>query len=285
MRLIANPKDSINVARSLLAPIIFLSPFYFGLPEGYEVVSAIAIYALIGDTNYVLHLHIHRPFTSNKTANTLLDLSLASVSGMTASNWRIQHLYGHHHGKDLLFRGSPTWELEKFTPLRALSFCFRSIGPTFWRPYLESFRLGILSNVKQPINYRWAFIEHTLLVIFLCLLATVNLKLTLFYVLPLYALTYFISRYVDYLNHYGCDENSDNVYEHSNNCLCPIFNMFTHNFGYHTVHHIRPSAHWTELPELYQQIEDRIPARCKKRFSWSFLLLPYHFYLSGQGKM
>lgn len=278
-------RDTTNVIRSLLAPVVFFLPFYMGLPEGYEVLAVILIYVVIGDSNYILHLHIHRPFSRNRAVNLLLDLCLGSVTGMTASNWRIQHKYGHHCGIDILFRGGGNWELEKYTPLRALSFCFRSILVTFWRPIVLSFQNGVLANKRRPINYRWAFAEQCLLVMFVILLAFWNLKIVLLYVLPLYGLTYFISRYVDYLNHYGCDERSDNVYEHANNSLNWLFNRVTHNFGYHTAHHLRPGAHWTKLPAIHARIENDIPQHCKKPFSWSWMLLPYHFYLSWSGRM
>ncbi len=217
--------------------------------------------------------------------NLLIDLLLASVTAMTASNWRIQHLYGHHRGVDILFRGSADWELEKYSPLRAISFCARSVWRTFWRPFWEAFKCGILENTKTPINYRWAFIEHCLLLLFMGFLCYVNAPIFLFYVLPLYVLTYFITRYVDYLNHYGCDETSDNIYEHANNSLSKIFNRTTHNFGYHTAHHVKPGAHWTKLPEIHEEIAGKIPIRCKTPVSWSWMLLPYHFYLSLRGQM
>ena len=79
---------------------------------------------------------------------------------------------------------------------------------------------------------------------------------------------------MDYLNHYGCDESSKNPFERANNSLAWWFNYKTHNFGYHTAHHMRPGAHWTELPDIHRTIADRIPERCLKPFSWSFLLMP-----------
>jgi hypothetical protein len=99
------------------------------------------------------------------------------------------------------------------------------------------------------------------------------------YLLPWYAVTHFISRYVDYLNHYGCDESSNNPFERSNNSLAWWFNYTTHNFRYHTANHMRPGAHWTELPVIHRTIAGTIPPCCLKQFSWSFLLMPYHFYL------
>ena len=88
-----------NVVRSLVAPLIFFWPFLFGLSSA----TAVALYAIVllvvlVDLNYVLHLHAHRPFSSNRVANIVLDLCLGSVTGMTSANWRIQHVYGHHRG-------------------------------------------------------------------------------------------------------------------------------------------------------------------------------------------
>ena len=278
-------EDWINVVRALLAPFIFFFPFFSGFPQGYELIFVALIYFLVGDSNYILHLHIHNPFTRSTITNRIIDLSLASVTAMTASNWRIQHLLGHHRGIDILFNGSKDWEIENYSPIRALSYCFRSMGYAFWRPLSQSFYKGALLREKRPIDFRWAFAEHCLLILFFVLLTFLNYKLALFYVLPLYFLTYFITRYVDYLNHYGCDEQSDNKFAHANNTLNPFFNRFTHNFGFHTAHHLRPSAHWTTLPEIHEQIEDHIPANQKKQVSWSWMLLPYHFYLSLNGRM
>ena len=285
MQILKYKQDRTNVVRAFLAPIIFFLPFYTGLPAGYEFAVAGIVYFLVGDSNYILHLHIHNPFSRYRALNTLIDLALASVTAMTASNWRIQHLHGHHRGVDILFNGSKDWEVEKYSPLRALSYCFRSMWWTFWRPLAQSFVKGVIRRETLPIDYRWAFMEHLILFAFIGLLALINWKLLLFYVLPLYALTYFITRYVDYLNHYGCDEESDDVYAHANNSLHPTFNRLTHNFGYHTAHHLKPSAHWTKLPEIHREIDAKIPEECKKNMSWSWVLLPYHFYLSRQGRI
>ena len=74
------------------------TPFAVNWFAGYEIVYAIFAFMLIGDTNYLLHLHIHRPFSRKPALNLLFDLSMGATTGMTASNWRMQHLYGHHRG-------------------------------------------------------------------------------------------------------------------------------------------------------------------------------------------
>lgn len=284
-RLIVHPADRLNVARALIAPFLLFAPFVGGVFHGHELLYAIVIFLLIGKTNYLLHLHIHRPFSRSRFLNVVLDLSMGAVSGMTSSNWRIQHLYGHHCGVDLPYRGDRAWHMERYTWLRATSYSITSLWGTFFEPIRESFRKGILANVETPISYRWAFCEQMLLLAFVTVLAWWQPRLVLVYLLPWYLLTQFITRYVDYLNHYGCNERSDNRYEHANNSLSWWFNVTTHNFGYHTAHHIRPGAHWTELPEIHRSIADRIPEKNLKSFSWSGILMPYHFYLSRTRRM
>jgi fatty acid desaturase len=264
--------------------MMVFAPFVLTRSAETGVVYVVAAFMLVGDINHTLHLHVHRPFTRSRPFNLVLDLSMGLATGMTSSNWRIQHVEGHHRGRDFGYRLATTWELERYSPLRALSFCLRSIWPTFCAPLGESFRKGILTNTTLPISYRWAFCEQTLLLALLACFAYFRPGMTCGYLLPWYAVTYFMTRYVDYLNHYGCDEGGVSTFGHANNSLAAWYNRLNNNFGYHTAHHMRPDAHWSELPAIHEQIVDKIPPRCLKGFGWSFLLMPYHFYLSRLGR-
>jgi fatty acid desaturase len=281
---IAHPADRPNAARALAAPFLLFAPFVVDLVAGYEIVYGIIAFTVIGKTNYLLHLHIHRPFSAKPAFNLILDLSMGVVTGMVGSNWRIQHLYGHHRGIDLPYRGEREIA-EDYSPLRAISFSAASLWDTFYSPIAESFRKGIVDDVKTPIRYRWAFCEQLLLLLCVAGLMCWQPRLVLTYLLPWYVAMYFVTRYVDYLNHYGCDEGSEDPYRRANNSLSRWFNLTTHNFGYHTAHHIRPGAHWTELPAIHRTIADQIPDRHIKFFSWAGLLMPYHFYRSVRGRM
>jgi fatty acid desaturase len=281
---IAHPADRCNVARALVAPLVLFAPFFTDFFAGYEILYAAAAFVLIGDTNYLFHLHIHRPLSGKPAFNLLLDLGMGVATGMSGSNWRIQHLYGHHRGIDLPYRCHRGIS-EDYSAVRAISFSLISMWATFSSPIAESFRKGVLDRIETPIGYRWAFFEQASLILLVAALAAWQLRLVLIYLLPWYLLTHFVTRYVDYLNHYGCDEASENPYERSNNSLSRWFNRTTHNFGYHTAHHIRPGAHWTELPGIHGAIADKIPARHLKPFSWSWVLMPYHFYRSATGRM
>jgi fatty acid desaturase len=282
--LICHPADRSNVVRGLAAPAILFSPLCLGLPESYTPFALLLIFVVTGNTNYLLHLHIHRPFTRKTWLNLVLDMHMGLTTGMTASNWRIQHRYGHHRGIDTPYRSDRAWEVVTYSPLGGLSYSIRSIWPTFWHPIVEAYEKGVLTNVKAPINYRWAFVEQSAFVILVVALMVWQPRMVLGFLIPWYALIYFITRYVDYLNHYGCDEHAD-AYASANNCMNKMFNRFCQNFGYHTAHHLRPTAHWTEVPEIHKRILHRIPPDRLKTFSWSWLLLPYHCFRAWSGRM
>jgi fatty acid desaturase len=281
---IAHPADRLNAVRALAAPLLLFAPFAVDLFAGYETVYSIVAFMLVGKTNYLLHLHIHRPFSRKPALSLIFDLSMGLVTGMASSNWRIQHLYGHHRGVDLPYRGNRD-VLENYSAARAIGFSAFSLWETFYSPIAESFRKGIRDDVTTPIRYRWAFCEQLLLLLFVAVLMCWQPYLVLAYLLPWYMAMHFITRYIDYLNHYGCDEGSENPYLRANNSLSWWFNFTTHTFGYHTAHHMRPSAHWTELPAIHRMIAHKIPDRYNKSFSWSGLLIPYHFYRSVKGRM
>jgi fatty acid desaturase len=284
-KILSHRADLTNMLRAIFAPILFFLPFGAEFLAEHEIWYFIILSALIGDINYVLHLHIHRPFTQFRHLNVLLDLCLGAVTGVTASNWRIQHLYGHHAGNDHPFRAQSRGELARYTIRNAISFSMRSILPSFIGPIVKSFKEGVLASKKTPIDYRWAFVEQCLSITLVAALCAWQTVLTCTYLVPWYALNYLIARYVDYLNHYGCDENSPNLFERSNNSVSQSFNWLTNNFGHHTAHHLKPNAHWTELPEIHRIIVSKIPGHCLKSFSWSIAMVPYHFYLSTRRQM
>jgi fatty acid desaturase len=66
-----------------------------------------------------------------------------------------------------------------------------------------------------------------------------------------------ITAWATYEHHSGL--NVENEFEASFNNLNRWYNLFTGNLGYHTAHHHRGGLHWSKLPKLHAQIQDKIP--------------------------
>ena len=60
-----------------------------------------------------------------------------------------------------------------------------------------------------------------------------------------------------YDHHAGLD--TDDVFAASYSNVGRLYNVLTGNLGYHAAHHYKQGVHWSELPQLHQQIKDRIP--------------------------
>jgi len=51
--------------------------------------------------------------------------------------------------------------------------------------------------------------------------------------------------------------NPDNLYTNSINCINTKYNHVCWNDGYHTVHHIRPALHYTDIPAEFIKNKDK----------------------------
>lgn len=287
--ILAHPADLLLFWRGLISPLVLYAPFFSPFLREHIFLYAFALLFLIGNTNYVLHLHVHRPFCNSRGMNLALDLLMGAATGMCASNWRIQHLQGHHTGREREYRGALGEKLlRKFTIFNSLAYGVVAVWPTFWTPVVVAWRKA-LAGEKSPIDYRWALAEQLLLFTLFAALFIAQPALAFFYVLPWWWLNFFMTRYVDFLNHFGCDETSGakpgGKLLCANNSLSPTYNRMTNNFGYHTAHHCRPGAHWTELPQIHARIAERVPKEQLKSYSWSCALMPMHFYLALRGRM
>lgn len=272
------------ILRAFAAPFLFYSPFLVSALGADPGLLALCVFLAPTNTNYILHLHAHRPLTRSAALNLLLDLCLGFSTGMTASNWRIQHVLGHHAGAEEAFRTQRVRLDAEYTPRRALSYSVASLWPTFYGPLRDAFRRARRGE-RAPIDYRWAFAEQALLILFVAALLRVDARLTLFYALPSFALIFIGTRYVDYLNHYGCDPHDESPFARSNSTLHDGFNRSHCNFGLHAAHHFRPDAHWSELPRIHAAVAAQIPPRQLKRFSWDYVSAPGHLRRAARKAM
>ena len=249
-------EDRLNLVRAVLSVPILLLPALTGLPDGWLGVGyGLAIWFLLNDMNFLLHQHVHNRWTTSPVANRGLDWLLSCVTGMSAYNWRQQHLLRHHRGDDSWGKAFD-WEFRRPTMLGALSYSLRGVPIVYLYPLWEAFVKGGLSNRREPISYRAAFAEQACVA---CIIATLNFLEPGFYI-PYYFFVLFFTRLTDYNNHVGCNQSA---YGFSNNTLLLCYNWTRNNFGYHTAHHYFPDAHWTELAARHAEIVDRIPSeRC-----------------------
>lgn len=251
--LLRNVADRASFVRAALALPILSIPATIGLPEGWLwPLAALAVWFALADMNFLLHQHVHRPWTRSRAVNLALDLALSATTAMSATNWRASHLRRHHRGDDSWGAGF-AWEMRRDSLLGAFSYAARGAPIIVLRPLADAFARGFLTRGPGAAWHRRAFAEQAATLAFA---GALIFAVPEFYA-PYYFMVLFFTRLTDYENHVGCDATSR--FGFSNNSFDPVYNWVRQNFGYHTAHHYYPGAHWTRLPELHAGLAAEIP--------------------------
>jgi len=88
------------------------------------------------------------------------------------------------------------------------------------------------------------------------------------------------------LQHDGCDKEVDRDssvevknYNGARNFVGPVINFLTFNNGYHTIHHMHPTMHWSRLKEEHERqvkpnIHPELDQQCMARYMYKAFITP-----------
>ena len=99
--------------------------------------------------------------------------------------------------------------------------------------------------------------ERAAVLIFVAVLLLLNWRATLIY----FGIPWLFGQWaivaINLVQHQDCDHAS--VYDHSRNITGRFINWLFLNNGFHTAHHLKPSLHWSRLPEFHRlQVQPHI---------------------------
>jgi fatty acid desaturase len=257
---VRNRADIPQVRNALVGPFVLTAPLALGLRGPALLGAWLAVWLYICRHNYILHNHVHHPFTDSKRFNRYLDWSLGFVTAMTAGNWRIMHVHGHHveHLAGLL----PTRahasrlrvdDIQRPSMRQAVAHCFFSAPYQFAYPIWRCLQGSLAPEGFRSAYFRYHLREAAIVYGAIAAIIWMFGWIAAQFLLPIYFLVYFFSRHVDYITHVGSATGADFAY--SNVCLSPAFNRWYWNFGYHVAHHHAPRAHWSGLPQIYRSLQ------------------------------
>jgi len=197
----------------------------------------------------VTHNTIHSPVFRSRTLNRAFQLWLSLSYGWPVSEYGPGHNLSHHKhtqkGKDLM---RTTQVRFRWNLLNAIVF-----GPAAALTVMRAnWQFAARARTSAPAWHR-QLMRETLVVwtVKIALLLLSWKKALLFVFLPhLYAVWGVVE--VNYLWHDGCDE--DDPFNHSRNFVGRVFNFFTLNNGFHTIHHMRPGLHWSLTPKAHAEL-------------------------------
>ena len=197
----------------------------------------------------VTHNAIHCPVFRSRALNRAFQLWLSLSYGWPVSEFGPGHNLSHHKhtqkGKDLM---RTTKVRSRYNLLNAILF-----APSVMLAVMRAnYQFAARARKTAPSWHRQLVLESVVVWTFNVALALLDWRrAALFVYLPhLYAVWGVVE--VNYLWHDGCDE--DHPYNHSRNFVGRVFNFFTLNNGYHTIHHDRPGLHWSLAPAAHREL-------------------------------
>ncbi|MFA6236573.1 MAG: fatty acid desaturase [Bacteriovorax sp.] len=246
MKILSYKEDIYTLGCMTAFTFFILFPFFGNIPLTIIPFWLIFSFHFSFCVNLINHNHAHVPVFKTSLLNDLFDYWLTLLRGGSAVFIKIIHNINHHQftgAKDDWF--SPENQQGKNTITGSLLYLFVTVKrfKTGARPYYSKMGADFLRKQK---------IERVLLVAFILTLSIISLKkFVLFVLLPLVFGNFFLV-YTNLIFHKG--GAPEDKYNHSYNFTNALENTLYFNGGYHTVHHINPSLHWSVLPVKHREI-------------------------------
>lgn len=208
--------------------------------------AMVPVKALISAWN---HHHQHVPMFHSRPLNRVLEMSFALHTGATTNAWVLHHVHGHHKNYLDQDKDESRWRNASGEPFGYVAYTLIT-GLT---AYTRAFAVG-----RNHPRLQRAFVGYGILTLMLVgtLVAYKPLSGLLLFAFPMVT-SLVITIAATFHHHSGLDTDDHMLASH--NYTYKIRNILTGNLGYHTAHHYRQGLHWSKLPELHEQIADKIP--------------------------
>ena len=219
----------------------------------------------------VNHYHRHNYIFNNYRLNRIVDLILSLIIGAPSTRLHCVHMYNHHQ----YYKDNRDWSNYKIAAYhkglnRAIIYILRS-SKKIW---LNRSDLNLSEKRKNELFFEKIFLwASSVLVLYYSPYAFISL------ILPSWVIGLSLLLLANLINHDGCDLRSE--LNHSRDFLNPIENWIFINNGYHTMHHLYPALHWTELPKKHFETFSTQTQKYKENSFFLYLiknyLVPYNF--------
>lgn len=194
----------------------------------------------------ITHNTVHAPIFVKKGHNRIFQVVLSLTYGHPVSAYVPGHNLSHHRYTQTSRDIMRTTKLRfRWNFLNQLLFS-TVIGPAIFKANADYVRA---MRKERPGWYRQFLIEAAFYVSFLALTLILDWQKFLLFVLIPHQYAAFGIMGINFVQHDGCDR--DHPYNHSRNFTGKLVNWFTFNNGFHGIHHMHPSLHWSKLREAH----------------------------------
>ena len=197
-------------------------------------------------TAVISHNHNHLGIWRSKALNLLTSYVISLFYGHPAIAWVPTHNQVHHKLNNKPGDSSQSPKLFRGNHLAAL-LVYPLLTNLAQTKDINAF-LKDLWKRDRPAFWAAAS-EYAVFFGTMAVLLVVDWRKTLLFLFIPQQVALFSIQVVNYLQHIETDAFSD--WNHSRNFVSRTLNLLLFNNGYHTVHHLKPGVHWSELPRLH----------------------------------
>lgn len=271
MRILRNKSDIRSILFVFFTILLLTIPFYINIPLflSFFWILLLAIFCFSCCT--INHNHMHHPIFTNNYINSIFNILLTLAKGHTATTIVVPHMMNHHkHNCSQEDWIRPDIAYKKKGRSRLVKYLYKaSINMIVERQKSGAPKL----SKRQQINI---LIERCFLFICIIIGVYLNLKVFLLFVLLPWLIAMASLVCINLLQHDGCDHQSE--FNHSRNFTGRLGNWICFNNGYHTIHHLKPSLHWSKLPKAHKEfVEDNIDPLLNHSSVFGYLFRNYIF--------
>ena len=215
------------------------------------------------------HNHNHINIWTKKWLNILTDWWLTVFYGMPIFAWIPTHNRNHHRYNNKeedvtrTYRHSENNDIVTLMQYPSISGYNQMKESVI--PYMSELK------AKNKEQYYQNLGQLAVLILWLAVFFVLSWKKALLYVLIPQQVSQFMVITFNYVQHVHADEESE--YNHSRNFMG--VNFFLFNNGYHTIHHMRASMHWSETPAAHDKIAHLIAPELIEQSFWGYLFKTY----------
>lgn len=224
---------------------------WFAAPKSIPLAAALVVLTccLSWFCAVITHNTLHSPVFKSRWMNKLFQVALTCSYGFPVSEYVPGHNLSHH--KYTQQRRDVMRTTKVNAPFNWLNFALFVPKVAF---DVTGANMIFMREMKAT-HRRWY--HQFLLEASVCwgekiLLAFIDWRKTLLYIVLPHLWAVWGITAVNYLQHDGCDP--EHPANHSRNFTGKIFNWFTFNNGFHGMHHEQPGMHWSLLREKHYEV-------------------------------
>lgn len=257
--------DLKTLAYMAITTTLFVVQWYYG----FNWIAYIVYLHFSVAVAVITHNHNHINIWGNKVLNVLTDWWLTVFYGLPIFVWIPTHNRNHHRYNNKEGDTTRTYRHTEENDFVSLMQYPSVSGYNQIRegiiPYMKELKE---KNIDQ---YRQNWAQLAVLVLWLVVFFVLDWQKAFLYVLIPQQVAQLMVIIFNYVQHVHADEES--AYNHSRNFMG--VNWFLFNNGYHTVHHMRASMHWSETPEAHAKVAHLIAPHLIEQSFWGYLFRTY----------